>query len=171
VVDMLELMKNRRSIRKFLDKPIESEKLDSILECALRSPSSMGRQPWKVTVVHDKNHLEKLSVAKPSGGLFIKESAIAYVVAGYPQITPIWIEDCSIVSTVIQLEAESLGLGSCWVQIRGRMHDDDTSASDNIKSLLELDTDCEVLCVIAVGYKGENKQGHQSVPYEKSELK
>ncbi|MCD6322718.1 MAG: nitroreductase family protein [Clostridiales bacterium] len=168
---MLELMRNRRSIRKFLDKPIEPNKLDSILECALRSPSSMGRQPWKITVVQDKNLLDKLSWAKPSGGFFIKESAIAYVVAGYPQITPIWIEDCSIVSTVIQLEAESLGLGSCWVQIRGRMHDDDTSASDNIKSLLELDTDCEVLCVIAVGYKGENKQGHKDIPYEKSELK
>ncbi len=168
---MLELMKNRRSIRKFLNKPIESDKLDSILECALRSPSSMGRQPWKITAVQDKNLLEKLSVAKSSGGLFLAEAAIAYVVAGYPKITPIWIEDCSIVSTVIQLEAESLELGSCWVQIRGRMHDEDISASDYIKSLLELDEDCEVLCAIAVGYKGENKQGHQDVPYEKSELK
>ena len=168
---MIELMRNRRSIRKFLDKPIEPIKMDSILECALRSPSSMGRQPWKIIVVQDKNLLDKLSWAKPSGGFFVKEAAVAYVVAGYPQITPIWIEDCSIVSTVIQLEAESLGLGSCWVQIRGRMHDDDTSASDNIKSVLELDTDCEVLCIIAVGYKGENKQGREDVPYEKSELK
>lgn len=168
---MLELMRNRRSIRKFVDKPIEAEKLDSIIECALRSPSSMGRQPWKITVVQNKTLLKKLSVAKSSGGLFLEEAAVAYVVTGNPKITPIWIEDCSIVSTVIQLEAETLGLGSCWVQIRGRMHDEKVSASDYIKNLLDIDEDHEVLCAIAVGYKGEIKQGHQDVPYEKSELK
>ncbi len=168
---MLELMRNRRSIRKFLDKPIEAEKLDAILECALRSPSSMGRQPWKVTVVTDRNLLKKLTKAKPSGGLFIEEAYAAYVVSGYPEITPIWIEDCSIMSIVIQLEAESLGLGSCWVQIRGRKHDESTSASDYIGSVLKFKDNREVLSIIAVGYKGEDKAGHIEVPYDKSELK
>lgn len=166
---MLEMMRNRRSIRKFLDKPVESEKMEAILECALRSPSSRGRQPWKVSVVTNRDLLVKLSNAKPSGGLFVDESYAAYVVSGYPKISDMWIEDCSIVSIVIQLEAETLGLGSCWVQVRGRSHDDKTSASEYIKTLLDLDNECEVLCMIAIGYKGEDKSGHSEVPYEKSE--
>lgn len=168
---MLELMRSRRSIRKFTDKPIEKEKLDKILECALRSPSSRGRQPWKITVITDRGMLKKLSKAKPHGGLFIAEADIAYVVAGYPEITDMWIEDCSIVSIVIQLEAEAQGLGSCWVQIRKRPHDDSEMASDYIKSELDLDDNCEVLSIIAVGYKGEEKEGHADVPYEKSDIK
>jgi len=165
---MLELMKERRSIRKYLDKPIESEKLDAILECALRSPSSRGKQPWKICVVTDKTLLEKVAKAKPHGVDFAAEAAVAYIVTGYPEITDMWIEDCSIVSIVIQLEAESLGLGSCWGQIRNRMHSDEVSASDYLKAELGLDSNCEVLSVIAVGYKGEEKQGHSEVPYEKS---
>jgi nitroreductase len=167
---MLELMRKRRSIRKFLDKPIEQEKLDAILECALRSPSSRGRQPWEITVVTDRKLLGKLSKAKPHGGTFIAEAAVAYVVAGFPGVTDMWIEDCSIVSIVIQLEAEALGLGSCWVQIRNRPHDDTAMASDDIKDVLGLDDGCEVLSVIAVGYKGEEKQGHTDVPYNKSRI-
>jgi len=168
---MLELMRNRRSIRKFQDTPVEKEKLDAILECALRSPSSRGRQPWKITVVTDRDLLKKLSKAKPGGGLFIEEATVAYVVSGYPKITDMWIEDCSIVSVVIQLEAESLGLGSCWCQIRNRPHNDTVMASDYIKETLDIDKTCEVLSIIAVGYKGEDKTGHAAVPYDKSELK
>lgn len=165
---MLELMRNRRSIRKFLDTPVEKEKLDAILECALRSPSSRGRMPWKIIAVTDKVLLEKLSKAKPSGGFFIEEAYVAYVVTGNPEITDMWIEDCSIVSIIIQLEAEALGLGSCWCQIRNRQHDDGLMASDYIKNILDLEKNCEVLSIIAVGYKGEDKQGHSEVPYDKS---
>lgn len=165
---MLELMKNRRSIRKYLDKPIEKEKLDKILECALRAPSSRGKQPWEIWVVTDKDILENISKAKPHGIEFVKGAPVAYIVAGYPEISDAWVEDCSIVSTIIQLEAEALGLGSCWGQIRNRIHDEKTSASDYLRTTLGLDPGCEVLCVIAVGYKGEDKPGHSEVPYDKS---
>jgi len=168
---MLELMRNRRSIRKFQDMPVEKDKLDAILECALRSPSSRGRQPWKITVVTDKALLNKISNSKPGGDLFIEEAYVAYVVSGYPEITDMWIEDCSIVSIIIQLEAESLGLGSCLCQIRNRPHNDAVMASDYIKETLDLDETCEVLSIIAVGYKGEDKTGHNTVPYDKSESK
>lgn len=168
---MLELMKNRRSIRKFLDKPVEVEKLNDILECALRSPSSRGRRPWKIWVVTEKTVLDKVSLAKPHGVEFVAEAPVAYIVAGYPKVTDMWIEDCSIVSIIIQLEAEHLGLGSCWGQIRSRMHDEETTASEYLKTTLGLESECEVLSIIAVGYKGEEKQGHIDVPYDKSELK
>ncbi len=167
---MLELMRNRRSIRKFEDKPVEKEKLDAIIECALRSPSSKGRRPWKIWTVTDKGKLENISKARPHGLDFVANAPVAFVVAGYPDVTDVWIEDCSIVSIVIQLEAESLGLGSCWGQIRHRMESPQLSSSDYLKKQLELEDECEVLSVIAVGYKAEDKKGHSEVPYNKLKL-
>lgn len=167
---MLELMRNRRSTRKFEDRPVEKEKLDAIIECALRSPSSRGRRPWKIWTVKDKAGLETISKARPHGLEFVAGAPVAFVVAGYPDVTDVWIEDCSIVSIVMQLEAESLGLGSCWGQIRRRMQSDDMSSSDYLKKELNLEDECEVLSVIAVGYKAEEKKGHKDVPYGKIEL-
>lgn len=167
---MLEFMKSRRSIRKYLDKPVETEKLDDILECALRSPSSRGKCPWKIWVLTDKEVLAKISEAKPHGLEFVHEAPAAFIVAGYPEKSDVWIEDCSIVSIIVQLEAESLGLGSCWGQIRNRTHDENVTSSDFLKGALGLDSDCEILSVIAVGYKGEDKPGHSEVPYDKSEI-
>ncbi|HRX42101.1 MAG TPA: nitroreductase family protein [Clostridia bacterium] len=165
---MLELMRKRRSIRKYRDIPIEQEKLDSIMECALRSPSSKHRRPWTVWAVTDIELKKKLAVSKPGGVLFMDKAPVIYVVAGYPDVSECWIEDCSIVSTVIQLEAESLGLGSCWGQIRGRDYNDNVTSSEYIKELLKMDDDCEVLCIISVGYAAEEVEGRMDVPYSKS---
>lgn len=165
---MLELMRKRRSIRKYKSKSLEQEKLDSIMECALRSPSSKHRRPWTVWAVTDSELKKKLAVSKPNGVLFMDQAPVIYVVAGYPEVSECWIEDCSIVSTVIQLEAESLGLGSCWGQIRGRNFNDNITSSGYIKDLLKMDEDCEVLCIISVGYADEEKEGRMDVPYSKS---
>ena len=165
---MLELMRKRRSIRKYEERPVEQAKLDSIMECALRSPSSKHRRPWTVWSVTDPELRAKLAVSKPSGVLFMDRAPVIYVVAGYPEVSECWIEDCSIVSTVIQLEAESLGLGSCWGQIRGRNYSDEITSSDYIKNLLGMDVDCEVLCIISVGYAAEEKESRMDIPYSKS---
>lgn len=170
VIILLELMRNRRSIRKFEDKPVEKEKLDAIIECALRSPSSRGRRPWKVWTVTEKEKLKIISKARPHGLDFVADAPMAFVVAGYPDVTDVWIEDCSIVSIVIQLEAETLGLGSCWGQIRRRMKSQELSSSDYLKTQLGLEEDCEVLSIVAVGYKAEEKKGHSEIPYSKFKL-
>ena len=137
------------------------------MECALRSPSSKHRRPWTVWAVTDANLKKKLTVSKPGGVLFMDQAPVIYVVAGYPEVSDCWIEDCSIVSTVIQLEAEALGLGSCWGQIRTRNYSDNVTSSEYVKDLLGMDKDCEVLCLISVGYPGEEKEGRTDVPYSK----
>ena len=65
-----ELMKKRRSIKKYDDRAVEPEKIDKIIESALRSPSGRAARPWHFVVVTDKALLEKLAVAKPGGRLF-----------------------------------------------------------------------------------------------------
>jgi len=124
----LSLIEKRRSIRKYQDKPIEEEKIQLLMEAALRAPSSMGNNPWEFIFVTERKVLEKLSAAKPHGAAFLKNAALGVVVCADPNKSTVWIEDCSIASIFLQLAAESAGLGSCWIQIRERMYDDNLAS-------------------------------------------
>ena len=62
----LQLLQKRRSIRRFSEKPVEKEKVDYLVECMLRSPSSRSLNPWEFIVVDDKKLLETLSQANPN---------------------------------------------------------------------------------------------------------
>ena len=112
------LIQKRRSIRKFQEKPVENEKIEILIEAALRSPSSRGHNPWEFVVVTERDSLEKLSSAKIHGSEFLKNAPLGMVVCADEDKCDVWVEDCSIASTFIFLASESLGLGSCWIQIR-----------------------------------------------------
>ncbi len=106
----IALVEKRRSIRKFLSKEVEREKIDTLIEAALRAPTSMGKNPWEFIVVRDKATLESLSKAKPHGASFLKDVSLAIVVCADPEKSDIWVEDTSIASAFILLAAESIGL-------------------------------------------------------------
>lgn len=157
---MLELLKNRRSIRKYKDTPIEKDKIDKIIKSALLAPSSMNKKPVELIVVNEKSTLEKLEKCKNMGTLALKTSPVAIVVIGDSSISDVWIEDASIVSTLIQLEAESLGLGSCWIQMRNRQGENDDSETE-VRNVLNIPDNYGVLSIITLGYKDEVK-----IPYD-----
>jgi nitroreductase len=154
---MLELLKNRRSIRKFKEKKIEKEKIEKILKCALISPSGRGLKPWSFVVIDDKELIEKLSTAKPTGAQFSKEAPLMVVVMAEREKSVTWIEDLSIASTIMQLEAEEQGIGSCWIQLRDRMHNEEKSSDQYIRELLNIPEKYEVAYLIAFGYADEKK--------------
>jgi len=165
----LSLIRNRRSVRQYENKPIEAEKIDLLLEAALRPPSSNNRQPWEFVVVTDKELLVPLSDAKPHGAGFLKDAALGIVVCADPGKCDVWVEDASIAATFIHLAAASLGLGSCWIQIRKRDHADGRPARDCVAELLALPDNLEVEAFIAVGYPAEEKAPHpqEALPFEK----
>ena len=165
----LPLVQKRRSIRKFLKKQIEKEKVDMLIEAALRSPSSMSRNPWEFIVVTEPNTLDKLSRSKPHGATFLKNAPLGIVVCADPVKCDVWIEDCSIASIFIHLAAESVGLGSCWIQIRERQYDDAKSAGDYVSEILKIPDNLKVESIVAVGYPDENKPPHkkEDLPYDK----
>ncbi len=162
---VLSVIQKRRSIRKFLGKPIEAEKIDLLIEAALRAPSSRDLNPWEFVVVTNRELLEKLSKAKQHGSAFLKNAPLGIVVCADPEQCDVWIEDASIASIFIHLAAESLGLGSCWIQIRERMHDGKKSAQEYIAETLSIPAKMNVESIIAVGYPAE-----QLPPHTKEEL-
>ena len=156
----IKLLQKRRSIRKFLPQPIEQEKLDYLLEAALRSPSSRSLNPWEFIVVDDKEIIAALAKAKPHGAAFLKNAPLAIVICADPDKCDVWVEDCSIATMLLHLAAEDMNLGSCWVQIRLRQYDESVSASDYVADLLQLEDGMEVEAIVAIGYPAEEKQGH-----------
>jgi len=165
----LSLIQKRRSIRTYEPQPVEAEKLELLVEAALRSPSSMGNNPWEFVIVTDPEVLERLSKAKPHGATFLKGAPLAIVVCADPDKSSVWIEDASIAAIFIHLAAESLDLGSCWIQIRDRMHREDMSAEEYISEILSIPRHLKVEAMVAIGHPAEKRAPHAqgSLQYDK----
>jgi nitroreductase len=162
---MLEILRKRRSIRRYKDGKIEPAVIDQLKEAILRSPSSRGINPRRFIFITDRPILEALSKAKESGSGFLKGAALGVVICAKESESDVWVEDCSIAAIILQLEAESLGLGSCWIQIRNRKHNDHKSAEEYVREAIHLDNDMKVECIISIGYPDEEK-----TPFPKDEL-
>lgn len=154
------LIENRRSIRNFENTAVEAEKIDFLVEAALRSPSSRGFNPWEFVVVTEPGVIKQLSKSKAHGSSWMENAPLAFVICGDPEKSDVWVEDTSIATTFIHLAAASLGLGSCWIQIRERAHDDTKSAEAYIQEVLNIPSRLKILSMIAIGYPGEEKAGH-----------
>lgn len=151
--DFYNLVQKRRSHRSFFEDDISADDVQVILRAALMSPTSRNKQSWEFVVVDDRLTLEKLADAKDAGAEFLRRSAFAVVVLGNPAENDCWIEDGSIAAYSMQLQAEDLGLGSCWAQMRGRGLSDGTSADDVIHGVLDIPAEFRVLCVVGFGRK------------------
>jgi len=157
---MIDLLRQRRSVRKFKQQPIEAEKIAQLSEALLRAPTSRNQQPCEFILVDDPQILNRLSTAKAHGTTFFASAPLAVVVAANPQISDVWIEDSSIAAIIVQLAAEQLGLKSCWGQLRLRPHDENSSASEFVRQLVNLPVGMGVAMVIAIGYPAEDLPGH-----------
>jgi nitroreductase len=166
---LLSLLRKRRSIRRYKKRSIETNKIDKLIEAALRAPTSRGRNPWEFIVVTAPRLLVQLAAAKEHGSAFLSDAPLAIVVAADTTRSDVWIEDCAIAAMVIQLTAEDLGLGSCWVQIRQRSHDSVKSSEEYLNPLLGLPATHSVECILGIGYPDEEKAGHpaEGLPCER----
>jgi nitroreductase len=154
---MLELLKKRRSIRKFQKKQIDYKEIEQLIKAALMSPSSRNLKPWEFIIVSDPEMLQKLSRSKTYGSKFLKNAAAGIVVLADPNKSDVWIEDAAIASLILHLTAESLQLGSCWIQIRMRNHDAAQTSEQYVRKLLDIPDDYQVESIIAIGYPAESK--------------
>lgn len=157
-MDFKDLVQQRRSHRKFSPQEIDPEDVKTILRAALMSPTSKGQRAWQFVVVDDKTDLEKLADAKDMGGQFLKDAPLAVVVLGDPMQNDCWVEDGCIAAISMQYQAEALGLGSCWIQMRGRGLSDGTSADTVIQGVLDVPEQLSCLCIVAFGHKADERK-------------
>ena len=125
-----ELAKNRMSIRRFLDKPVERDKIFACLEAARIAPSSENSQPWRFLVVDDPELKNKFSRKVFSGIYKVSKFAakapililiiaqldiVAHKLGKQIQNIQFHLIDIGIAGEHLVLQAEELGLGTCWM--------------------------------------------------------
>ncbi len=124
------------------------------------------RKPWEFIAVTDRDVLQKLSKTREHGSQHIAGAPLCIVVAADSETSDVWVEDASIAAIIIQLSAHSLKLGSCWIQARERFATDHIKTGDIVKCILNIPEKYEIECLIAIGYRDEEKE-----PYKESDLK
>jgi nitroreductase len=156
---MIELLRKRRSIRKYSGEPVDPRSVNLLVETLLRAPASRNINPWEFIIIDDRQLLQQLATAKQHGSAFLQDAALGIVVCADSTKSDVWVEDCSIAAILAQMTAQSLGLGSCWIQIRNRMQGCGTTSEAFIQGLLGLPDHVKVECIISIGTPGEKLRG------------
>ena len=148
----IDVVRSRKSCRLFTDVPLEQGEMDLIMEAGLKAPSSRQLKDVRLFPVRDIGLIRRLALCKPSSTTPLETATFAVIVAADPEVCDVWIEDASIATIMMQLEAEDLGIGSCWVQVRLRSNGD-TPAEEIVIREAGLDPGLKVLSVVAFGRK------------------
>lgn len=148
----------RRSIRKYQDRKVEKEIIEQLMKTAVVSPSGRNGRPYEFVVVDDKEIIKKLAHSKESGAQFA-ENAPLMIVTLYHEY-PTGEDDACIASTIIQLKAHELGLGSCWLQTKGKIETNGKTCHENIREILNLPKDIYISNMISLGYPAEERPAY-----------
>ena len=155
-MELKEILNRRRSTRKFLAGKVEHDKLQRIVDMALQAPSSRNTRSTRLVVVEEPELLEKMSQMRDYGSAFMKDAQAAIVVMGDKNATDLWLDNCAITATILQLAVVDEGLASCWVHVNDRPclkdEPEGAKADDYLRNLLGLSDNYDILCAVALGY-------------------
>ena len=156
-MDFFEVIAERHSVRKFTGEPVEQELIDRMVSAAETAPSSKNCRSSAFMIVRDRDTIAAISEMRDRGSAFVKDAPVVIVVLGDETKTDLWVDNCAISATFLQLAATDLGLGSCWVHVnaRPRVSSDPASgtAEEYLKELLGIKDGMRILCVIAAGFE------------------
>jgi nitroreductase len=158
-MDFLEVIEKRHSVRKYSDKPVERELLDAIVNLAQTAPSSRNSHSSSFVIVEDRDTLDALSQMRDYGSALISGAQAAIIVLGDTSKTDLWVDNCAISATFVQLAVTSMDLASCWVHINGRprlkAEPQGQGAVEYVIELLGIKEGLVPYCCIAIGYPSE----------------
>ena len=155
-MEFKQVIARRRSTRKFLSTPVVREKLQRIIDAALVAPTSRNTRSTRLFIVQQEATLEAMSHMRDYGSAFMKDATAAIVVASDKTTTDLWVDNCAIAATTIQLAVVDEGLASCWVHVNDRPclkdEPEGAKADDFLRELLGIPEHYGILCVVALGY-------------------
>lgn len=159
-MDFLEVIEKRKTVRKYSDRPVERELLDAIVKVAQTAPSSRNSKSSAFMIVEDRDMIQALSQMRDYGAAPLVGAQAAIVVLGDTTKTDLWVDNCAISATFIQLAVTAMDLVSCWVHCNGRLckrdEPDGMTSDAYVRELLGLKDGLMPYCVVAIGYPEEN---------------
>lgn len=157
MTDLLKILQNRRSIRSYTGEPIPEPILTQILQAGLLSASSRSIRPWELIVVRDKETLAALAESRVRSAAMLQGADAAIVVVADAERSDTWIEDSAIVLSNMHLMADSLGVGSCWIQGRLREAPDGRLTDDVVRERLGYPEHMKLAGILSLGMPQEKK--------------
>jgi len=167
-MNTLEAINARRSIRKYLDRPVEFEKLTTIMDAAIKAPSAGNLQDWKFVLVTERGLIKQVANYSIEQ-YWIQTAPALIIVCAVPEKHEMYyglrgkrlynIQDCAASIENILLSATELGLGSCWI---GAFEE------EKVRALFGIPPDVRPQAIISLGYSDETPKERQLVPIENS---
>lgn len=153
----LQAIFNRRSVRKFSDRPVSDDVIRDLLEAAMAAPSAVGKDPWHFVVVRNPETLHRLANGL-TNGRFLAQAGVGIAVCGqlsraHDENFAYLLMDCSAATQNILLSASMLGLGACWLGVHPR---EDRIA--HVETTLGLTPGIHPICLVAVGWPGQKSE-------------
>ena len=147
--DVLTVIHRRKSVRKYLDKPITREQLITLMKAGMAAPSAAEKRPWAFVAVTDRALLDSLSHSSPSSKM-VKDAGAAIIVCGDTRKalnSNVWTQDCSAATENILMAAEGIGLGAVWCGIYPEYF-----KYNHIRRLLGIPMEVIPLSLISIGW-------------------
>ncbi len=156
-MEFKDVVRKRRSTRRYTGNPVEIEKLRAAMELALRAPSSKNTRSTRLMAVTNLDKVHALGRLRDWGSSLLEEAGAAIVILGDEEASPMWQTNAAIMATVLQLALVDEGLASCWVHVGDYLTINEDPASqrseDYVKEVLpEIPANYRVLSVISIGY-------------------
>jgi nitroreductase len=165
-MNTLDAINARRSIRKYLDKPVEFEKLTTILDAAIKAPSAGNLQDWRFILVTDRTLIKQVT-GYSIEQYWIQTAPVLVIVCAIPEKHEMYyglrgkrlynIQDCAAAIENLLLAATDAGLGSCWI---GAFEE------EKIRALFAIPVDVRPQAIISLGYSDEVPKDRQLLPIE-----
>ena len=158
-MEFFELVERRHSVRSFTGEPVEQAAITRILKAALSAPSAKNTRSSSFMVVEEPELIGRIARMRDYGSAFVEKAPLVILVRGDQVRSDLWEVNAAISATYVQLAAQALELGSCWVHVAGRPQRREEpggpAAEDYLRSFLPVPEGRRILCAVAIGHTAE----------------
>ena len=160
-MDILEIMRTRRSVRRYTDEKLSADQLKKIVSGALLAPSGHSKYPCEFIVITNRELLEKMSHCRKGVAKMLEGAAAAVVVIADKDKSDTFVEDSCVAMMNMELVATSLGVGNCWIQVRNRDAEDDTPSENYLRGILNFPENFSCQAILSLGYPAKTPRARE----------